>query len=137
MCLAVLVCDTVSEIPADVQEFATRLFNMAREGDVTLLDYIDQGVAVDMANQDGNTFLMLAAYSGHADLVRGLAARGADVNKLNERGQSPLAGVVFKKEDEIVDVLLHAGADPQAGTPDAIATALMFGREDLAQKMRG
>lgn len=110
---------------------------MAREGDVTLLDYIDQGVAVDMANQDGNTFLMLAAYSGHADLVRGLAARGADVNKLNERGQSPLAGVVFKKEDEIVDVLLHAGADPQAGTPDAIATALMFGREDLAEKMRG
>lgn len=130
-----IVCLTVTEIPADVQEFATRLFNMAREGDTTLLDYVDQGVAVDMANQDGNTFLMLAAYSGHVELAQGLIARGADVNKLNDRGQSPLAGVVFKKEDELIDVLLTAGADPTAGTPDAISTAKMFERDDLVEKM--
>lgn len=128
-------CVTVTEIPADVQEFATRLFTMAREGDTTLLDYVDQGVAVDMANQDGNTFLMLAAYSGHVELVEGLIARGADVNKLNDRGQSPLAGVVFKKEDALIDVLLTAGADPTSGTPDAISTAKMFGRDDLVEKM--
>lgn len=130
-----IVCVTVTEIPADVQEFATRLFDMARGGDATLLDYVDQGVAVDMTNQDGNTFLMLAAYSGHVDLVKGLIERGADVNKLNDRGQSPLAGVVFKKEDELIDVLLNSGADPAAGTPDAISTAKMFERGDLVEKM--
>lgn len=108
---------------------------MARNGDATLLDYVDQGVAVDMTNQDGNTFLMLAAYSGHVDLVKGLIERGADVNKLNDRGQSPLAGVVFKKEDALIDVLLDAGADPTAGTPDAISTAKMFERADLVEKM--
>lgn len=130
-----IVCLPVTEIPADVQEFATRLFNMARGGDLTLLDYVDQGVAVDMANQDGNTFLMLASYAGHVDLTRGLIERGADVNKFNERGQAPLAGVVFKKEDALIDVLLAAGADPTAGTPDAISTAKMFERDDLVEKM--
>lgn len=130
-----IVCVTVTEIPADVQEFATRLFNMAREGDTTLLDYVDQGVAVDMTNQDGNSFLMLASYSGHVELVKGLIERGADVNKLNDRGQAPLAGVVFKKEDALIDVLLAAGADPTAGTPDAISTAKMFERDDLVEKM--
>lgn len=130
-----IVCLTVTEIPADVQEFATRLFDMARGGDTTLLDYVDQGVAVDMTNQDGNSFLMLASYAGHVELVKGLIERGADVNKLNDRGQAPLAGVVFKKEDALIDVLLHAGADPTAGTPDAISTAKMFERDDLVEKM--
>lgn len=124
-------CDTVSEIPADVQEFATRLFTMAREGDMTLLEYVDQGVDPDLSNHEGNSLLMLAAYAGHAALVEGLVGRGADVDKQNSRGQSPLAGAVFKKEDDVARVLIDAGADPHAGTPNAIDTARMFGREDL------
>ncbi|QPK82833.1 ankyrin repeat domain-containing protein [Corynebacterium qintianiae] len=123
------------QVPEEIQEFAGKLFEFARTGDVTLLEYVDNGVDVNLANQDGNTFLMLAAYSGHAELVEGLVERGADVDKLNARGQSPLAGVIFKKEDAIVDLLLEAGADPRAGHPDAIATAQMFGRADLAEKM--
>lgn len=115
----------------DVQEFASKLFDFARHGDVTLLEYIKQGVNADMVNQDGQSFVMLAAYNGHAELVRELAALGADVNLLNDRNQSPLAGAIFKKEDAVVDALLAAGADPQAGTPNAVDSARMFGREDL------
>lgn len=74
---------------------------------------------------------MLAAYAGHAALVRGLVERGADPNRLNDRGQAPIAGAVFKREDEVVRVLLEAGADPRAGEPNAIASARMFGRADL------
>ncbi|WP_018296417.1 ankyrin repeat domain-containing protein [Corynebacterium lubricantis] len=125
---------TNNEVPDDVQEFATKLFNFARNGDLTLAEYIDQGVDVNMSNQDGNTFLMLASYSGHAELVDALIARGADVNKHNDRHQTPLAGVIFKKEDEIIDALLAAGADPRFGMPNAIDTARMFGREDLVAK---
>lgn len=117
----------------DVQEFASKLFDFARHGDVTLLEYIKQGVNADMVNQDGQSFVMLAAYNGHAELVRELAALGADVNLLNDRNQSPLAGAIFKKEDAVVDVLLAAGADPQAGTPNAVDSARMFGREDLIE----
>lgn len=118
----------------DVQEFASKLFDFARHGDDTLLEYIKQGVNADMVNQDGQSFVMLAAYNGHAELVRELAALGADVNLLNDRNQSPLAGAIFKKEDAVVDALLAAGADPQAGTPNAVDSARMFGREDLIER---
>jgi len=79
----------------------------------------------------GNTLLMLAAYAGHAGLVRGLVQRGADPDRLNDLGQAPIAGAVFKREDEVVRVLIEAGADPRAGEPNAIASARMFGRTDL------
>ncbi|MDK8364688.1 ankyrin repeat domain-containing protein [Corynebacterium sp. UMB10119B.1] len=126
-----------NEIPEDVQAFATRLFQMARGGEATLLDYVDQGVDVNLANQDGNSLLMLAGYSGHLALTEGLIARGADVNALNARGQSPLAGTIFKKEDDIARALINAGADATIGTPNAIDTASMFGREDLIDLLQG
>lgn len=47
---------------------------------------------------------MLAAYHGHADLVKFLVQHGADPNRLNDRQQSPLAGAVFKKEDDVIEV---------------------------------
>ncbi len=119
----------------DIQNFATKLFDFARNGDATLLEYIKQGVNVDMVNQDGQSFIMLAAYHGHAELVRQLAAVGADVNLLNDRGQSPLAGAIFKKEDAVIDALLAAGADPSAGQPNALDSARMFGREDLLERL--
>jgi ankyrin repeat protein len=74
---------------------------------------------------------MLAAYHGNAAAVRALLAHGADVNRINDRGQTPLAGAVFKGEREIVTALLAAGADPDAGQPSARAAAEMFGKADL------
>lgn len=115
----------------EVAEFASKLFDLARNGDVSLIEYIKQGVSVDLVNQDGQSFVMLAAYNGHAELVKALAEAGADVNVLNDRKQSPLAGAIFKKEDAVIDALLEAGANPKAGTPSAVDTAMMFGREDL------
>lgn len=47
---------------------------------------------------------MLAAYYGHADLVKLLIQHGADPNRLNDKSQSPLAGAVFKKEDDVIEV---------------------------------
>lgn len=47
---------------------------------------------------------MLAAYHGHAPLVRLLLQHGANPNSLNDRGQSPLAGAVFKGESEVIEV---------------------------------
>jgi uncharacterized protein len=63
---------------------------------------------------------MLAAYHGHASLVSLLLRHGADPNRINDRGQSPLAGVVFKNEEQCVKLLLEAGADPEIGTPSAL-----------------
>lgn len=47
---------------------------------------------------------MLAAYYGHADVVKFLIGHGADPNRLNDKRQSPIAGAVFKKLDAVVEV---------------------------------
>ena len=113
-------------------ELAHQMFDLARAGERDqLAAYVDAGVPVDLTDADGNTLLMLAAYHGHADTVRMLAEHAADVNRANDRGQTPLAGAVFKDEAAVVSVLLGAGADPDAGTPTARETATMFGKAVL------
>jgi ankyrin repeat protein len=113
-------------------ELAHQMFDLARDGRTEQLGaYVEAGVPANLTDASGNTLVMLAAYHGHAATVRMLADRAADVDRLNDRGQSPLAGAVFKGEEEVVAVLLAAGADPDAGTPSARETAAMFGRADL------
>src|SRR5699024_8673496 len=76
-----------------VLALAHTLLDAARQGDGdTLLPLIDRGAPVDLRDSAGNSPLMLAAYHGHAALVRELAGRGADVDLANDRGQGPLAG---------------------------------------------
>lgn len=93
--------------------------------------YIDAGVNVDLVNQNGDSLLMLAAYHGRSATVTALLERQADANRANDRGQTPLAGAVFKSEVDVIKALVAAGADPEAGAPNARATAEMFGRADL------
>ena len=69
---------------------------------------------------------MLSTYHGHAPLSRLLLSHGADPNRLNDRGQSPLAGAVFKNEVELVDILLEAGADVDLGRPSAWEAVELF-----------
>ncbi|MDN5717369.1 MAG: ankyrin repeat domain-containing protein [Janibacter sp.] len=115
-------------------DLAHQLFDWTREGQSErIAAYVDAGAPVDLADPAGNTLLMLAAYHGHAGLVGELARRGADVNRVNDRGQTPLAGAIFKAEPEVVAVLLEHGADPDAGTPTARATAEMFGQTALLE----
>ena len=106
-----------------------QIFDLARQGADVLLDLVDAGLPVDLADHAGNTLLMLAAYHGHAGLTAGLAERGAAVDRLNAKGQAPLAGAVFKGADDVIQALVDHGADLDAGTPSARATAQMFGRE--------
>ena len=123
----------MTEIPDDVRELASRLFDMARTGDETLVQYIDHGISPDLSNEDGNSLLMLAAYRGNLATVEALIDRGADVDLRNSRDQSPIAGALFKGEERIVVALRDAGADLDAGTPNARATAEMFGRSHLLE----
>jgi uncharacterized protein len=134
LCVSSLGPDDNDEIPAEVADFAARLFDMARSGDAsTLAAYVDAGVPVDLANSAGDTLLMLAAYHGHPATVQALTQRGARVDQVNDRGQTPLAGAVFKGEDAVVRLLVEAGADPLAGQPSAVAAAHLFGQTGYLQ----
>ena len=111
-----------------VVELAT---DLARAGDTSeLAAFLDHGLPADTQDGEGNSLLMLAAYHGHAETVRMLVERGADVDLRNHRDQTPVAGAVFMGEDAVVRVLVEAGADLDAGTPSARAAAEMFGRRD-------
>ncbi|WP_271223285.1 ankyrin repeat domain-containing protein [Streptosporangium carneum] len=115
----------------ELEEFATRLFDLARTGETdTLRAYVEAGVPANLSNDRGDTLVMLAAYHGHAETVRALTALGADPGRANDRGQTPLSGAVFKKEPEVIRALLDAGADPDAGVPSAREAARMFGHEE-------
>ena len=126
------------EIDPELIDLATKIFNLARDGDAAgVAAYVDAGVPVNLTNDKGDTLVMLAAYHGHAATVAALLERGADPGRPNDRGQTPLAGAVFKKEPEIVRLLLDAGADPTAGQPSAADTAAMFGNEDFLASFGG
>ncbi|NUP32710.1 MAG: ankyrin repeat domain-containing protein [Streptomycetaceae bacterium] len=123
---------------AAMADLAARVFGAARAGDAEMLaSYVDAGLPVDLANEAGDTLLMLSAYHGHLASVQVLLKRGADANKANDRGQTPLAGAVFKNEPEIARALLDAGADPDAGSPSATDTARMFGKQDMLSRPTG
>jgi ankyrin repeat protein len=131
-----VVDDPRSTLDAEVLDLAARLFDWARCGDVAMLAaYIDAGVPVNLTNTNGDTLVMLAAYYGHGSAVAALIARGADVDRHNNRGQTPLAGAVFKNDTAIIELLLSADADPLAGSPSALETARFFEREELARRL--
>ncbi|EFP77381.1 uncharacterized protein PGTG_03337 [Puccinia graminis f. sp. tritici CRL 75-36-700-3] len=123
-----------SSLPGETLAFAERIFDGARTGDLPLLtSAIEAGLPVELTNVSGNNLLMLAAYHGRAELVRFLLSRGAQPDRLNERGQSALSGAVFKGWTEVVKALVEAGADIRAGKPNAIDCAYMFKRDDYWQ----
>ncbi|URM92113.1 ankyrin repeat domain-containing protein [Streptomyces sp. MRC013] len=118
----------------EVVGLAARIFALARRGETdALAAHVDAGAPVNLANDRGDSLVMLAAYHGHAATVAALLARGADPDAVNDRGQTPLAGAVFKGEEAVVCALLAGGADPEAGTPSAVDTARMFGKADLLE----
>ncbi|KAI0101468.1 ankyrin [Hypoxylon sp. NC0597] len=120
-----------ASIPPEAIEFAGRMYNAARAGNKEIFEQaLPAGLPANLTNEKGDTLLMLAAYHGHADLVKLLIQHGADPNRINDRGQSPLAGAVFKKEDAVIEALLEGGADPEHGSPSALACLAMFKQED-------
>ena len=123
---------------SDPVELAHWLFDRARAGEADrLAAYVDAGVPVDLTDASGNTLLMLGAYHGHSAVVRALAVRGANVNAVNDRGQTPLAGAVFKGYADVTAVLVEAGADPGLGSPSARQAAIFFERPDLTALLDG
>lgn len=123
--------DMAASLPPEAIALAGRMFDAARSGQMDIFQHaLPAGLPVNIMNDKGDTFLMLAAYHGHAALVKLLLEHGADPNSLNNRGQSPLSGAVFKLESDVVEALLEGNADPHCGNPSAMEAVIMFKQED-------
>jgi hypothetical protein len=116
--------------------FLQSMFELARAGDLSLLEQVDAGLPVNLTNSSGDTLLILAAYHTHADLVRGLLGREADHERVNDRGQTALGAAVFRRRADIVSTLLEAGADPDAGPRSAVAIAEVFELPEMMRLLR-
>jgi ankyrin repeat protein len=115
-------------LTAEELAFLQRVFDRARAGDVEQLrDVLDGGVPVNLTNSTGDTLLILAAYHRRADAVALLLARGADAERVNDRGQTALGAAVFRQDEPIVRALLAAGASPDTGPRSARQVADFFG----------
>ncbi|KAF7185299.1 Ankyrin repeat domain-containing protein 50 [Pseudocercospora fuligena] len=79
--------------------------------------------------------LELAASRGHIGMVRFLLERGADVNfnPLHRFGNSPVASAAHCGHDEIVLLLLEAGADPE----EAFVSAASGGQPRMLRILLG
>ena len=96
--------------------------------------------AVTAVAADGFTALHLASFFGRPGAVRLLLERGADANALagNGSGLRPLHSAVAARSEELVDLLLAAGADPdarQAGGFTALHAAAKHGDLGIAERL--
>ena len=118
--------------PENQLAFIEGVLDLAREGRTgPLLEMIEAGVSVDIANAKGDTPLILAAYREHPETVAALLKAGADTDRVNSMGQTALIAAVFRKNEPIVRALLGAGADQSLGAHTAMEVARQFGLADM------
>src|SRR5262245_28972362 len=119
--LALLLCPLIVNAQDQNEEF----FAAARRGDIAVVKaFLEKGVNVNSKTRYGATALSYACDKGHAELVRLLIERGADVNvKDTFYGEVPLGWALSHGHAQIVKLLLEKGA---AG----IERALMAGVQD-------
>lgn len=103
------------------------------------------GADVSSTNRYGGTALIPASEHGHVDTVRILIAAGVPVNHVNNLGWTAMQEAVLlnnggPRQQEVVRLLLAAGADPSLRDPQgrtALDNAERLGFADIAALIRG
>lgn len=115
-----------------------QVLDLARQGRTAeLLELLDAGFPIDLANGRGDTLLIVATYQQQHDTVRALLERGADTDLVNAMGQTAVACAVFRNDGPLLEQLLDAGADPDLGAHPAVRIAEQFGLAGMAELLRG
>ncbi len=90
-----------------------QLLSTINKGNVDQVkDFIEKQKWNPNRNFGQSTLLGRAAYTGHLPIVQYLVERGADVNKPDNRGFTPLMSATLGGHKNIVEFLLNKGANP-------------------------
>ena len=96
----------------NVQYSPEQFLNSARDGNTKVVElFLQAGMNVNTKNADGQTALMLAAYSGHIDTVKLLLKHGAFINVIDKFGDSALSWAAAEDHTDIVNLLKKAEID--------------------------
>lgn len=88
---------------------------------------VDKGATLDQPDSEGYSALAWAARSGHKDIVKLLALKGADINhRSKDWGMTPLMSAVMGGYVEIAELLTDYGADVNAQDHQRKRTPLMW-----------
>ncbi|XP_011860448.1 PREDICTED: ankyrin-2-like [Vollenhovia emeryi] len=77
-------------------------------------DLINQGVNVNVIDQDGRTPLHYAAKKHNEDIANALIKAGADINIKDQDGRTPLHWAAIERNEGVANALIKAGADVNA-----------------------
>jgi len=100
--------------------------------DTTWLGFLlGKGARPDIADNDGNTPLMLAAQLRFVDGARYLLSFKAQVDKPNRRGETPLIRAVQLNDVPMVNLLIENGANPDKRDTLAGMSARDYAARDI------
>ncbi|XP_027696386.1 ankyrin-3 isoform X7 [Vombatus ursinus] len=103
----------------------------ARAGNLEkALDYIKNGVDINICNQNGLNALHLASKEGHVEVVSELIHRDANVDAATKKGNTALHIASLAGQTEVVKVLATNGANLNAQSQNGFTPLYMAAQEN-------
>ena len=88
------------------------IWHSAKIGDIEgMKKTLDYGVSIESTNQLGNTPMIIAAYSGNAEMVEYLCKRGANVNAQGANRATALIHAAYYNFYDVAEILVNYHAD--------------------------
>ena len=121
--LQVLV-DNGAHVNAASKTNQTALFIACNQGDTDAMNTLlqaraDPNICCNFPGAEGCTCLQIAVDAGcNKETLQALVDNGADVNAANKKNQTALIVACLKRYVSAINILLHAGADPNIADAD-------------------
>mmetsp|Transcript_45375 Transcript_45375/g.105284 ORF Transcript_45375/g.105284 Transcript_45375/m.105284 type:complete len:194 (-) Transcript_45375:29-610(-) len=121
-------------------EEAEAVYEYARRGKFAeVKQLLDTGVPPDgFMGYDGSTAFLIAARSGHGDVMSLLLERKASLDARTEDGSAPLWHAVSGGSPDAVRVLLATGADPSEANEDGVTPLILaseYGQVEIVRML--
>ncbi|XP_054898816.1 ankyrin-3-like isoform X8 [Poeciliopsis prolifica] len=103
----------------------------ARAGNLEkALDYLKNGVDINICNQNGLNALHLASKEGHVEVVAELIKQGANVDAATKKGNTALHIASLAGQSEVVKELVTNGANVNAQSQNGFTPLYMAAQEN-------